>query len=59
MLNGLPALLVDYPDASPRQARRFAILAEADADGMVRGVYVVLAADKLRYLLRNETESTR
>jgi len=56
-LNGLPALLVDYPDAGPRQARRFALVAETDRDGRVRAVYVVLAAEKLAYLLPSGTKS--
>ena len=50
VLNGLPALVVENPDASDRVARRFTISIEMDADGRIRRIYNVLATRKLARL---------
>jgi RNA polymerase sigma-70 factor (ECF subfamily) len=49
-LNGLPALVVDVPNATPSIARRFALQIELDRDGRVRRLYNVLATAKLSTL---------
>jgi RNA polymerase sigma-70 factor (ECF subfamily) len=50
LLNGLPALVVENPDAAERVARRFTISIEMDADGRIRRIYNVLATRKLARL---------
>jgi RNA polymerase sigma-70 factor (ECF subfamily) len=50
VLNGLPALLVDNPDAPDRVARRFTISIELDGNGRIRRLYNVLATPKLARL---------
>jgi RNA polymerase sigma-70 factor (ECF subfamily) len=50
MLNGLPGLVVDSPDAPAGIARRFVVMLELDAAGYVRRIYNVLATPKLAAL---------
>ena len=47
MLNGLPALVAEFEDGRDGNARRFVQLVEPAADGRVRRLHTVLAADKL------------
>ena len=50
LLNGLPGLVIDTPDAPPGIARRFVTMLELDASGRIRRVYNVLATRKLAAL---------
>jgi RNA polymerase sigma factor (sigma-70 family) len=47
MLNGLPALVLDFPATPPRVARRFVMRVDVDASGKVSAVHTVLASRKL------------
>ena len=46
-LNGLPAIVVEVPEAPPGIAPRFAMQIELDPDGLVRRIYNVLVPAKL------------
>jgi len=46
-LNGLPALVVDRPDAPRGFSPRFTLQCELDGDGLVARIYVVQATRKL------------
>ncbi len=50
MLNGLPALLIEYADLPARIAPRSVSRIDLDADGGIVGIYSVLATAKLRAL---------
>lgn len=52
MLNGLPALVLDRPDAPAGYAPRIVLQCETDADGRVRRIYVIQATRKLSATLR-------
>jgi len=47
MLNGLPALVVEYPQAPPQYAKRIVMLCELDAEGRIRRLMNVAATRKL------------
>ncbi len=47
MLNGLPALVTDYPQAPPPYAPRVATICELDADGRIKRIHNVSATRKL------------
>ncbi len=47
LLNGLPALITDYPKAPLNYARRVVTLCELDAEGRINRIYNVLATRKL------------
>ncbi len=50
MINGLPALVLDWPSAPPRVASRTVVAFDVDDDGRIRALYSVLATPKLRAL---------
>jgi RNA polymerase sigma-70 factor (ECF subfamily) len=50
MLNGSPALLLDWPSAPAHVAQRTAVAFELDDAGRLRSIYAVLATPKLRAL---------
>lgn len=50
VLNGLPALILDRPDAPSGYAPRLALQCETDVDGLIRRIYVVQATGKLTAL---------
>jgi RNA polymerase sigma-70 factor (ECF subfamily) len=47
MLNGLPALVVEYPQAPPQYAKRIVMLCELDAESRIRRLMNVAATRKL------------
>jgi RNA polymerase sigma-70 factor (ECF subfamily) len=47
MLNGLPALVIEFGDGLPREARRIVVRVEVDDDGRIREIDSVLATRKL------------
>lgn len=47
MVNGVPALITEYPQAPPQYARRTVTLCELDAEGRIRRIHNVLATRKL------------
>jgi RNA polymerase sigma factor (sigma-70 family) len=47
MLNGLPALVVEFADGHPREARRIVVHVEVAGDGRVRRLDTILATAKL------------
>ncbi len=47
MLNGMPAIIAEYPKASRQYARRVVTLTEIDADGRICKIHNVLATRKL------------
>jgi RNA polymerase sigma-70 factor (ECF subfamily) len=47
MINGLPALVIQYATAERRQAPRTVLRCEVDGDGRIRELHVVLATRKL------------
>jgi len=47
MLNGTPALIVEYPQAPKQYARRAVTLCELDAQGRIKQIHNVLATRKL------------
>jgi RNA polymerase sigma-70 factor, ECF subfamily len=47
LLNGMPAILVEFAHQKPRVAPRFIVRGELDANGRVREIHVVLAPRKL------------
>jgi len=51
-INGLPALVLDWPSAPVHVAPRTAVAFEVDEGGRVRAIYAVLATRKLRALAR-------
>jgi RNA polymerase sigma-70 factor, ECF subfamily len=52
MLNGLPALVVDLPDAVEPDAPRLVIRCDVQEDGRILSLHLVLAPEKLRGLER-------
>jgi RNA polymerase sigma-70 factor (ECF subfamily) len=52
MLNGLPALVLDFPSTPPRVARRFVMRVDVDGDGKISAVHTVLASRKLTAVSR-------
>lgn len=59
MLNGLPALVLDNPEAPAGWAPRSVLLCDVDGEGRIRAVYSVLASRKLTALGRNSRASDR
>ena len=53
MLNGMPALVTEYPQAPPNYAQRVVTFCELDADGKIKRIYNVLATRKLTAFQRN------
>lgn len=47
MLNGLPALVVEYPQAPPQYAKRIVMLCEFDGEGRIKRIHNVSATRKL------------
>lgn len=47
MLNGLPALVVEYPQAPPQYAKRIVMLCELDGEGRIKRIHNVSATRKL------------
>ena len=47
MLNGLPALVVEYPRAPPQYAKRIVMLCELDGEGRIKRIHNVSATRKL------------
>jgi RNA polymerase sigma-70 factor (ECF subfamily) len=58
MLNGLPALIVDRPDAPEGLAPRFTLQCDVDGDGRIACLYVVLATRKLAAVSRVPRQNT-
>jgi RNA polymerase sigma-70 factor (ECF subfamily) len=52
ILNGLPALVIDYPDVPKGAARRQITTCELDAQGQIKRIYSVLATRKLTAISR-------
>jgi RNA polymerase sigma-70 factor (ECF subfamily) len=50
MLNGLPALVLDFPATPPRIARRFVMRVDVDTAGKITSVHTVMASRKLTSL---------
>ncbi|MEP7336440.1 MAG: sigma-70 family RNA polymerase sigma factor [Acidobacteriota bacterium] len=50
MLNGMPALITEYPQAPPQYARRTVTFCELDAEGRIRRIHNVLATRKLTWV---------
>lgn len=53
LMNGMPALITDYPNAPPNYARRVVTFGELDAEGRINRIYNVLATRKLAAFQRN------
>ena len=53
MLNGMPALVTNYPQAPPNYARRIVTFFELDAEARIKRIYNVLATGKLALLNEN------
>lgn len=53
MLNGMPALITDYPQAPANYARRLVTLIELDAEDRIKRIYNVLATRKLNAIREN------
>lgn len=53
MLNGMPALITDYPQAPANYARRVVTYCEIDAQGKINRIYNILATRKLAAFQRN------
>jgi RNA polymerase sigma-70 factor (ECF subfamily) len=51
VVNGLPALLVEFADPPPRQAPRGLLQVELAPDGRIREIHVLVAPDKLARLM--------
>jgi RNA polymerase sigma-70 factor (ECF subfamily) len=49
-LNGLPAVVLDFPAMPPRVARRFVMRVDVDGSGNITAVHTVLASRKLTAL---------
>src|SRR5262249_21622262 len=49
-LNGLPAVILDFPSPPPGNAPRLIVSAQLDAEGKIAHLYVVLATAKLTAL---------
>ena len=47
LLNGLPALVIEFDHAAPRFARRVVLRVEVDAEGKIARLESVLATRKL------------
>jgi RNA polymerase sigma-70 factor (ECF subfamily) len=47
ILNGLPAMVLDFPATPPRVARRFVVRVDVDGDGKISAVHTVMASRKL------------
>ncbi len=56
MLNGIPALIAEIPDAPPGYASRTVTMCELDAEGRIRRIYTVLASRKLNALSHSAQE---
>jgi RNA polymerase sigma-70 factor (ECF subfamily) len=50
LLNGLPAVVLDFPATPPRVARRFVMRVDIDGGGKITAVHTVLASRKLTAL---------
>jgi RNA polymerase sigma-70 factor (ECF subfamily) len=50
LLNGLPAVVVEYGERGARTASRFVLLCGVDATGRISELYVVMASAKLTAL---------
>lgn len=47
MINGMPALITNYPQVPPNYARRLVTIVELDTENRIRRIYNVLATRKL------------
>lgn len=56
-LNGLPALVAEFPDAPPGVASLFTLHLEVDSEGKIRRVDTVVAPDKLQALHPQKIDS--